>query len=120
LAEQVEGYYDALEKNISRIADHTQEMLRQKLRMGLITGGSKEALEKLGRLNVSHDAKSVKIVIAMVDYNLRSTLLRTQMPKLRQLESAKRLNNPIEVIHIGYGLWAENAVRELSDLVPVC
>jgi hypothetical protein len=54
LAEQVEGYYDALEKNIlcddhirDGIAGHAQKMLQQKLRMGLITGASKEALEKL-------------------------------------------------------------------------
>jgi hypothetical protein len=54
----------------------------------------------------------------MVDYNLRSTLLRAQIPKLRQLESEKQLKNPIEVIHLGYGLWAGNAVMDLSD-VPV-
>lgn len=119
LAEQVEGYYDALEKNISRIANHTQEMLRQKIRMGVITGASKAALEKLGRLNLSHDPKSVKVVVAMVDYNLRSTLLGAQMPKLRRLESEKGLKNPIEVIHLGYGLWAGNAVMNVCDVSPV-
>ena len=67
LAEQVDGYYNALDENISRIADHTQKMLRQKLRMGLITGGSVEAMKKLQRLNVSTDPKRVKIVVAMVE-----------------------------------------------------
>lgn len=119
LAEQVGGYYDALEKNISHIADHTKQVLRQKIRMGLITGGSKAALEKLGRLNVSHDPKSVKVVVAMVDYNLRSTLLRTQMPKLRDLEFEKQLRSPIEVIHLGYGLWAGNAVMDPCDVSSV-
>jgi hypothetical protein len=123
LAEQVEGYYNALAKNIlpqpdgtceieGGIAAHAQKLLRQKLRMGLITGASKEALAKLERLNVSHDAKHVKIVIAMVDYNLRSPRLTAQIPKLRQLESAKQLKNPIEVMHLGYGLWAGNAVTD--------
>jgi hypothetical protein len=119
LAEQVEGYYNALEKNIRFIADQAREILRQKLRMGLITGGSKEALEKLGRLNVSDNAKRAKIVVAMVDYNLRSTLLSVQIPKLRRLESEKQLVNPIEVMHLGYGLWAGNAVRDVSDISPV-
>lgn len=120
LAEQVEGYYNALEKNISNIADHTQELLRQKLRMGLITGGSKEALAKLEkRLAISKDAKRVKIVIAMVDYDSRSTLLRAQIPKLRDFESTNHLKNPIEVIHLGYGLWAGNAVRDVSDTPAV-
>jgi hypothetical protein len=110
LAEQVEGYYDALEKNIDSIAGQAQELLRQKLRMGLITGGNKNGLEKLGRLKVSNDAKGVKIVVAMVDYNLRSTLLQGQLPKLRDLETKKQLKRPIEVMHLGYGLWAGNAV----------
>jgi hypothetical protein len=118
LAEQVERYYDALTDNISRIASHTQVMLQQKLRMGLITGGSAEALRKLKRLNISDDAKCVKIVVAMVDYDLRSTLLRAQIPKLRDLKSKKQLKNPIEVIHLGYGLWSGNAVRDLNDIPP--
>jgi hypothetical protein len=121
LAEQVEGYYNALENNIrgdEGIAQQAQNLLRQKLRMGLITGGSEEALAKLKRLNVSDDAKRVKIVVAMVDYNLRSTLLRVQIPKLRDLQSKKQLKNPIEVIHLGYGLWAGNAVRDFSDIPP--
>jgi len=131
LAEQVERYYNALAKNISPpqpdetcpikggIACHAQKLLRQKLRMGLITGGNEKALEKLQRLNVSHDPKRVKIVVAMVDYNLRSPRLRAQIPKLRQLESAKQLKSPIEVMHLGYGLWAGNAVKDLSDIPPV-
>ena len=128
LAQQVEGYYNALAKNIvpqpdgtceieGGIAAHTQKLLQQKIRMGLITGASKEALAKLERLNVSHDAKQVKIVVAMVDYNLRSPRLTAQIPKLRLLESAKQLKNPIEVMHLGYGLWAGNAVTDDLALV---
>lgn len=128
LAEQVEGYYDALAKNIlpqpdgtceieGGIAAHTQKLLWQKLRMGLITGASKEALTKLERLTVSHDPKHVKIVVAMVDYNLRSPRLTAQIPKLRHLESTKQLKNPIEVVHLGYGLWAGNAVTDDLTLV---
>jgi hypothetical protein len=83
----------------------------------LITGGSAEALKKLERLKVSDDAKRVKIIVAMVDYDLRSTLLQAQIPKLRQLEFTKQLKNPIEVIHLGYGLWAGNAVTDDLSLV---
>ena len=117
LAEQVEGYYNSLENNIHYIACEAEKLLHQKLRMRLITGGNEKALAKLQRLNVSRDAKRVKIVVAMVDYNLRSTLLKAQIPKLRQLESAKQLKNPIEVMHLGYGLWAGNAVMDDLPLV---
>jgi hypothetical protein len=116
LAEQLEGYYNALENNVHYIADKAQEMLRQKLQMGLITGGSEEALAKLERLNLSHDPTRVKIIVAMVDYDLRSSLLGGQIPKLRQLESAMKLRSPIEVMHLGYGLWAGNAVLDLTDV----
>jgi hypothetical protein len=130
LAEQVEGYYDALAKNIvppsdgiceidGGIAAHSEKLLRQKLRLGLITGASEEALKKLTTdIKVSRDPRRVKIVVAMVDYNLRSTRLSAQIPKLRQLESDKHLKNPIEVMHLGYGLWAGNAVTDDLILVP--
>jgi hypothetical protein len=35
------------------------------------------------------------------------------------LESAKQLKSPIEVMHLGYGLWVGNAVKNLSDIPPV-
>jgi hypothetical protein len=129
LAEQVEGYYDALAKNIvpqadgtceieGGIAAHTEKLLQQKLRLGLITGATNQALEKLRtKIRVSRDPKRVKIVVAMVDYNLRSPRLSAQIPRLRQLESAKQLKNPIEVMHLGYGLWAGNAVADDLTLV---
>jgi hypothetical protein len=132
LAEQVKGYYNALAKNIvpplpdgtceimGGIADHTEKLLQQKLRLGLITGASNQALEKLRtKIRVSRDPKRVKIVVAMVDYNLRSPRLSLQIPKLRRLEDEMKLKYPIEVMHLGYGLWAGNAVRVLSDIPPV-
>jgi hypothetical protein len=132
LAEQVKGYYNALAKNIvpplpdgtceimGGIADHTEKLLQQKLRLGLITGASNQALEKLRtKIRVSRDPKRVKIVVAMVDYNLRSPRLSLQIPKLRRLEDEMKLKYPIEVMHLGYGLWAGNAVRDLSDIPPV-
>jgi len=49
-ADQVLGYYCSLEANIEAVASGAQELLRQELRLGLITGASKEALQKLATL----------------------------------------------------------------------
>jgi hypothetical protein len=109
VADQVTGYYNTLEKNIDGVAEEAQKLLRQKLRMGLITSASKDALAKLEKLRVSRDPKRVKIVLAMVDYNPRSTQLESELTKLGELQAARRLAHPIEVFHLGFGLWTKNA-----------
>ena len=109
VADQVTGYYNTLERNIDGVAEEAQKLLRQKLRMGLITSASKDALANLEKLRVSRDPKQVKIVLAMVDYNPRSTQLESELTKLGELQAARCLAHPIEVFHLGFGLWAKNA-----------
>jgi hypothetical protein len=109
IAEQVEGYYEALKQNIRQIAKDTQSLLRQKMEMGLIIGGEKNAHEKLKRLDVSDDPKKIKIVLALVEVNPRSALLDREGPKLTQLEAKWELEAGIDIYHFGYGLWKENA-----------
>lgn len=105
IADQVAGYYSALVSNIETIAGGVERLLRQKLRLGLITGGSEEALRKLETLPVSTDVKRVKIALALVDYNPHSTLLR--LSDIGKLPFADQ----VEVFHLGLGMWSGNAQR---------
>ena len=109
IAQQVEGYYHALTQNIAAVAEEMQGLLRQKIEMGLITGGEPNALAKLKTMDVSKDPKQVKIVLALVDVNPRSTLLERQGPKLAELEAEWQLASRIEIHHLGYGLWTSYA-----------
>ena len=101
IADQVLGYYATLEANIEDVAKEAQALLRQKLRLGLITGASEEALKKLEGRPVSKEPKRVKIVLALVDYSPRSTRLAVE--KLRDLGSQ------VQIFHLGFGLWEKYA-----------
>jgi hypothetical protein len=116
IAEQVEGYYQALASNIAAVAEDTQKLLRQKLDMGLITAVEPNALAKLKTMEVSKDPRLVKIVLALVDANPRSTLLPRQESKLAQLEEKFGLANPIDIYFLGFGLWKENAKHPRREL----
>jgi hypothetical protein len=107
IADQVRRYYNGLEAEIDFFADEAEGILRQKLELGLIAAGeSVGAIEKLKRLPVSRDLKRVKIVLALVDFSPDSTRLKAE--ELRQLPFADQ----IELFHLGYGLWDENADKK--------
>ncbi len=99
--EQVLRYYEILQTNIQDVAEEAQALLRQKLRLGLITGASEDALKKLETLEVSKDPKRIEIALALVDYNPRSTRLAVE--KLGDLRSQVR------IFHLGFGLWDKYA-----------
>jgi hypothetical protein len=102
IAGQVRGYYSSLLANLEDVAEEAQALLRQKLRLGLITGASKEALQKLETLPVSRDPKRVKIVLALVDYNPRSTRFNP--------EPLSDLSDQVQIFRrLGLGLWEGNA-----------
>jgi hypothetical protein len=104
IAAQVNRYYTGLEANIEFFANEAQGILRQKLELGLIASGeSAGAIEKLKRLPVSRDLKQVKIVLALVDLSPDAKRLKAE--ELKQLPFADQ----IELFHLGYGLWDENA-----------
>lgn len=68
--------------------------------MGLIVGGEKNALEKLKTMDVSKDPRKVKIALALMDVNPRSTLLERQGPQLAQPQAKWQLASPIEIHHL--------------------
>ncbi|MBP2312933.1 hypothetical protein [Azospirillum soli] len=100
IAVQVKRYHDALVRNIDAIADDAEYLLRLKLKLGLITGASPNALSKLATLPVSRDPKKTKIVQALVDYNPHSKLL--DLKAIGKLPFADQ----IEIHRLGLGLWS--------------
>jgi hypothetical protein len=106
IAGQVRRYYEGLAAGIDFFATEAQGILRQKLELGLIAGESAGAIEKLKGLPVSSDLKRVKIVLALVDFSPDSTRLKAE--ELRHLP----FSDQIEIFHLGYGLWDENADKK--------
>ena len=86
-------------------AKQIQSLLRQKLRLNLIAGATPNALNKLGKLEVSSDVSDLRIVVALVDYNPYSKTLSRDA--LRELSFAKQ----IDLFFLGFGMWKENAVK---------
>jgi hypothetical protein len=110
IADQVQRYYKGLTDHIGFFANEAEGILRQKLELGLITGESAGAIEKLKRLPVSRKPERVKIVLVLVDFSPASTQLKAK--ELRQLSFADQ----IEVFHLGYGLWDKNADKKWREV----
>jgi len=109
IAAQALRYYQYVQVNIKDMAADAQELLRQKLRLGLITGASRDALRKLEILPVSADPKRVKIVLALIDCNPRSSLLNRSFDVLGELRSQ------VQVFHLGLGLFEEKGQPILAS-----
>lgn len=99
ILEQVRRYHDLLAADMERVAAQTQALLRQKLRLGLITGASPAALDKLATLPVSRDPATVRVVLALADYNPYSS--RLDLDALRRSPLARHL----DLFFLGFGMW---------------
>jgi hypothetical protein len=80
-----------------------EKQLRQKARLGLLSGLSKGAQQKIQRLAISDRIEDVRAVIALIDYNPRAA--RLNLERLRALPFA----NQIDLFHLGLGLWRANS-----------
>jgi hypothetical protein len=106
IADQVRRYYAGLAANMDFFANEAEGILRQKLELGLITGESAGAKEKLKGLPVSRELKRVRIVLALVDFSPKSTRLKAG--ELKRLD----FTGQIDIFRLGYGLWDENKDKE--------
>jgi hypothetical protein len=104
LVGQLERYYRALAERAEAVAVEAEGILRQKVELGLITGGSEDAIRKLASLPMSRDIRDFRFVVALADYNPNSRLL--YLDGLAELPFA----NQIEVYRLGFGLWQANRV----------
>lgn len=100
IVEQVERYHALLAADMERVASQTEDLLRQKLRLGLITGASPAALEKLASMRVSRDPNKARVVLALADYNPYSGQL--DLDALRRCPLHERL----DVFFLGFGMWS--------------
>lgn len=109
LTEQLKRYYNNISKRAAGIAAEAEGVLRQKIELGLVSGGSEDAIRKLATLPISRNIDDVRFVVALVDYNPNSR--RLNLDSLAALPFAKQ----IEVFQLGFGLWQAN-----RRLPPVC
>jgi hypothetical protein len=105
LADQIRRYYNDLKPKITDFAAGLQGQLRQKARLGLLSGLSAGAQSKIQGLHVSPRIDDLRVVIALVDYNPRATRLDEE--SLRMLDFASQ----IDLFYLGFGMWKKNAVR---------
>ncbi|MGC2856860.1 hypothetical protein ACM64Y_15415 [Novispirillum sp. DQ9] len=100
VAAQLQGYHAAISADMPTFAEGAEALLRQKLRLGLITPRTRESGAKLESLPVSRDPATLRAAVALVDYNPNST--RLDLAALHALPFADRL----DVFLLGYGMWS--------------
>lgn len=103
VAAQLARYFDDLRTTLPTFASDLQAQLRQKARLGLLTGLSELAQAKIQWLPVSDRIEDVRAVIALVDYNPRAG--RLDLGALRALPFADQ----VDLFHLGFGLWQANS-----------
>ena len=114
VAAQLARYFDDLRTTLPTFARELQAQLRQKARLGLLTGLSELAQAKIQRLPVSARIEDMRVVIALVDYNPRAG--RLDLEALRALPFADQ----IDLFHLGFGLWQANSAFRAERSVAPC
>lgn len=110
---QIERYYNHIERNLPCFVSNLQAQLRQKARLGLLTGLSKEAKEKIQTLQISKQLCDLRVVIAFVDCSPHAKRLAAAEAELQRLHFC----NQIEIYHLGFGMWKQNSCFGHSDIL---
>ncbi|PBB81238.1 hypothetical protein CK218_12795 [Mesorhizobium sp. WSM3879] len=113
VADQIARYFDDMRTTLPNFVDDLQNQLRQKARLGLLSGLSKGAQEKIQRLAISNRIEDVRAVVALIDFNPRAR--RLNLEKLRALPFA----NQIDLFHLGLGLWRANSCFRVQSEEPL-
>lgn len=103
---QLDKYYNAVKRNISDIAQETEQLKNLKIELGLINQ-PKDRLDVLKTLKISDKIDKVKFIIALIDFNPNSNLLNPT--KLEALP----FSNQIEVFKGGLAIWENNLKKKL-------
>ncbi|ESY09162.1 hypothetical protein NKK48_29060 [Mesorhizobium sp. C386A] len=110
VADQIARYFNDMRTTLPDFVRHLENQLRQKARLGLLSGLSTGAQVKIQRLAISDKIEDVRAVIALIDFNPRAR--RLNLEKLRALPFADQ----IDLFHLGLGLWRSNSCfRVRSD-----
>ena len=101
LASQVEKYFNHISSNLESFVDGLQVQFRQKAELGLLSGLNTEAQKKIQRVKILKQKERIKVVIALVDYNPRSTILSKAQREVAKLPFADQ----VRLFHLGFGMW---------------
>lgn len=114
IAAQIEHYYSHIERNMPCFVSHLQAQLRQKARLGLLTGLSKKANKKIQTLEISDRICDLRVVIAFVDCSPHAQRLAIAQAELQKLH----FYNQIEIYDLGFGMWRQNSRSNHSSMLP--
>lgn len=105
VATQLSGYYDWLHTNIENRVSDIEQMLQQKIDLGLFGAKDKNQLLALRNLKITSDPKKARLALVLVDYNPHSKKLVTET--LKELPFSEQ----IRVMYVGFGLWDVNVKK---------
>jgi len=98
---QLQRYYNAIAQDPAVMAQEIQQVLRQKLELGLFNQPA-DRLDALATLTVSDDIASFQFIVVLVDFNPHSRLL-----ELAQL-AALPFAGQIKLFHTGFAMWQQS------------
>ena len=104
LAGQIKRYFNSLSLTLPDFVEGLQGQLRQKARLGLLSGLSHDAQRKIERLPISSMVGDLRVVIALIDYNPRAS--RLDINALQKLPFADQ----IDVFELGLGMWKRKSI----------
>lgn len=99
--QQLRDYYQLIAKNPAKVARDLKSSLIQRLELGLFDQ-RENRLEALKTLEISPSLEDYRFILALVDYNPRSTLL--DMDRIGCLPFADQ----VKVLYGGFGMWERN------------
>jgi hypothetical protein len=99
--DQIAHYYNEIKGNTKFIAEEAENILRQKIDLGLFDQ-AENRLEAMKTLNVSKNIDEYQFILVLVDYNPFSKSL--DLEKLKALPFAKQ----VKLFYGGFAMWERN------------
>jgi hypothetical protein len=100
---QLESYYEWTRKNAVQISKEMECVFKQKLALGLYNQGL-DRINVMNTLTFSRDIKTFQFILAFVDYNQNSRLLKSALEKIDKLP----FKDQIKIFYSGFGMWQHN------------
>lgn len=102
--EQLQQYYEYLEKNMDDLCRELELILRQKLALGLIEKNLAQA-RQLEKLILERDLNKTEIIFYLVDYNPNSVWKKEMIKEARELP----FSGQIRIADGGFAMWEQNS-----------
>jgi len=102
---QLKRYYSTIETKIDDLAQEAQDILKQKIELGLFRQ-DEGRIEVMKTMSISNRIDDAQFIIILVDYNPYS--LRLKKSDLKQLDFSAQ----IKIIYKGFALWQKENEQE--------